>query len=324
MGSFSAQVLVPVTTSLATCGLVFLASAAFTLATFIEPRTESWSRRGQADGLMQRVFGEGRRLFANHFFVQADVYFHSGYYPSIFDQQAKSKDDSHLRKADKPEAQHSEPGHFHDEHCDHSADELHKHDEHCDHSGEDGSVDVESEHFRQMALEKPRDWIEAFGRRFKVTTHKHLSGGNEREMLPWLKLSAEMDPQRIDTYTVAAYWLQNIGRDKEAEDFLRLGLRNNPDSYEILTELAQLLETTRKDDFRAGNLLRLAFLKWQFHERGKEKPDYLGLDKILVRLARIEERAGNKPMAIEYLKQAMKISPAPEALQKQIDQLRQQ
>lgn len=316
-------------TSLATCVLALLASAALTLATFIEPRTESWSRRGQSESLMQRVFGEGRRLFANHFFVQADVYFHSGYYPSIFDQQAKPKDDSHLREGDEHEDHAGNAGHKHDEHCTHAeqqaaADAGHKHNEQCAHGDEHGAVDAESEHYKQMALAQPRDWVEAFGRRFTVTTHKHLAGGNEREMLPWLKLSAEMDPQRIDTYTVAAFWLQNIGRVQEAEDFLRLGLRNNPDSYEILSELALLLERSRKDDFRAGNLLRLALVKWQRQESRKEKPDLVGLDKILVRLAKIEERSGNKAMAIDYLNQAMKISPAPEALQKQIDGLRQQ
>ena len=36
-----------------------------------------------------------------------------------------------------------------------------------------------------------------------------LENGREKEILPWLKLSAEMDPHLIDTYTVAAYWLAN-------------------------------------------------------------------------------------------------------------------
>ena len=48
-----------------------------------------------------------------------------------------------------------------------------------------------------------------FGRKFRVTEHKHLSGDStERELLPWLKISAELDPQRVETYTVAAYWLR--------------------------------------------------------------------------------------------------------------------
>jgi len=44
-------------------------------------------------------------------------------------------------------------------------------------------------------------------------------GRNEREILPWLRLSAELDPQRVETYTVAAYWLRNMGKIAEAEQF---------------------------------------------------------------------------------------------------------
>ncbi len=268
----------------------------------IEPRTDTWSRRAKSGGFIEAVFGEGRRLFANHFFVQADVYFHSGFYPSIFDQQAKPKDREHLSGGG--EEQGSE--HQHTANCQHEA----------------GEVDPESEHYKEMDKGKPRDWVEAFGRRFTVNTHKHLSGGNEREMLPWLRLSAELDPQRLETYTVAAYWLANIGKTQEAEDFLRLGLRNNPDSYEILFELAQLLERAKKDDFRARNLLNLAMSKWERQEAGKKEPDKMGLEKILVHLAKIEERAGNYDLAVKYFQQAKGLSPKPEAVQEQIDKLR--
>src|ERR1700722_18717679 len=36
---------------------------------------------------MTLLLGNSRRMFANHFFVKADAYFHSGFYPSIFDNQ---------------------------------------------------------------------------------------------------------------------------------------------------------------------------------------------------------------------------------------------
>jgi len=42
------------------------------------------------------LLGDGRRLFANHFFIMADVYFHSGYYPSVFDRNAPKPDQRHL------------------------------------------------------------------------------------------------------------------------------------------------------------------------------------------------------------------------------------
>ena len=66
--------------------LLLLLAACFSLATVFEPRASGWSQRGQSDNVLNVLFGDGRRMFANHFFVQADVSFHSGYYPSIFDQ----------------------------------------------------------------------------------------------------------------------------------------------------------------------------------------------------------------------------------------------
>src|SRR5712692_7946408 len=76
--------------------LLLLASACFSLATLLQPRALAWSTRGDSDTVLKVLLGDGRRLFANHFFVKADVYFHSGYYPSIFDQAQAPKDSRHL------------------------------------------------------------------------------------------------------------------------------------------------------------------------------------------------------------------------------------
>src|ERR1051325_908016 len=168
-----------------------LAVLCFSLATLVQPRAARWSRSAQSGSVLKLLLGDGRRIFANQFFVQADVSFHSGYYTSIFDQ------------VEKPKASAMAAGH-------------------SEHS--------EAEHEKEMEfLGQPRDWIERFGRHFRVTEHTHLSHGQEREILPWLKLSADLDPQRVETYTVAAYWLRHrLGKVKEAEEVLREGLRNNP------------------------------------------------------------------------------------------------
>src|SRR5437588_5679833 len=123
----------------------------------------------------------------------------------------------------------------------------------------EGSTEVE-EHERKMNfLGAPRDWIERFGRHFLITEHTHLEGGKEREILPWLKLSAELDPQRIDTYTVAAYWLTRLNKPDDAEKFLREGLRNNPNSYELLFELGRLDYDTYHNAARARNVWQAAW-----------------------------------------------------------------
>ncbi|MGA1238246.1 MAG: hypothetical protein ACO34E_15445, partial [Limisphaerales bacterium] len=49
---------------------------------------------GQADreaGFLSMLLGDGRRLFANHFFAKADAYFHRGRYPTIFDQRQEEE-----------------------------------------------------------------------------------------------------------------------------------------------------------------------------------------------------------------------------------------
>jgi tetratricopeptide (TPR) repeat protein len=267
--------------------LLLLLATCFSLATILDPRTSGWSQRGQSDNVLKILFGDGRRMFANHFFVQADVSFHSGYYPSIFDQaRAATKDTRHLT------AKEGEP--------------------------------AAEEHEKQMNfLGPPRDWIERFGRHFAITEHTHLQGNNEREILPWLKLSSELDPQKIETYTVAAYWLLDLGKVKEAEAFLREGMRNNPDSYDILFSLGRLYYENKHDPSRARNVWELGLRKWAEQEAAEKKPDLLVLDQIAVNLAHLEEKQGNLARAIGLLELSQKGSPNPEALQQQIDDLKQ-
>ncbi len=268
--------------------LLFLLAACLSLATSLQPRASNWSQRGPSASVLQVLLGDGRRIFANHFFVKADIYFHSGYYPSIFDRRQAPKDAHHMTA--------EEPGHEHQE----------------------------EEHEKEMDfLGPPRDWFERFGRHFLVTEHTHLEGGNEREILPWLQLSAELDPQRVETYTVAAYWLRKrLGKVAEAEQFLRQGFRANPGSYEILFELGRLYYENHHDADQARNLWELAARRWREQEPGKKEPDNFALEEITVSLARLEEEQGHWGPAIEWLEQAKKLSPNPDGLQKQIDEAR--
>jgi len=227
------------------------------------------------------------------FFREADVYFHSGYYPTIFDRSQAPKDTRHLTSQEEPG--HEEAGH-----------------------------DEERGHEKEMDfLGPPKDWVERFGRHFMVTEHTHLSGGAEREILPWLRLSAELDPQRVETYTVAAYWLRSrLGKVAEAEQFLREGLQANPDSPEILFELGRLYYQSHHDAARARNVWELALRKWTAQEAGKKDPDLFLLEQIAGNLSALEEQAGNLARAIELLQLAKKASPQPELLQKQIDDMK--
>ena len=265
--------------------LMLLAVAGFSLATTLQPRVSRWRDQATSDSVLKVLLGDGRRIFANQAFVEADVYFHSGYYPSVFDQSQAPKDSRHM-------------------------------------TATEGSTEAEEHEKKMNFLGPPRDWIERFGRHFLISAHTHLAAGKEREILPWLKLSAELDPQRVDTYTVAAYWLRKqLGKPADAEQFLREGARNNPGSYEILFELGRLYQENYHDSARARDLWELALRRWREREGAKKEPDLKSYEEIVINLAHVEEQAGKLTSAIQYLQMAIKASPNPQALQQQIAEL---
>jgi len=263
--------------------LLALLALAFTLATGLALTADNWSLRAKSDNLFGMLFGDARKMFANQFFTMADVYFHSGYYPSIFDRAGK-------------ESEIVETSH--------------------------GHTDTPDDEIKEDFLGKPRDWIDAFGRNFRITQHTHLEHHNEREILPWLRLAADLDPQKIETYTVGAFFLrEHLGRPKQAEAFLREGLRNNPDSYEILFELGRVYHDGYHDADRARNVWQLGLKKFLALPAQKQKDDKLIFEELVVSLAHLEDEAGNYGAAIDWFRAAQKVSPAPDALQKQIDGL---
>ena len=71
--------------------LALLLTTCVTLATYLDPWYQNWAgSRARQTSLLATVMGDSRRLFANHCFVKADEYFHSGFYPTIFDQHDES------------------------------------------------------------------------------------------------------------------------------------------------------------------------------------------------------------------------------------------
>jgi hypothetical protein len=304
-----------------------LAGCAFTLATILQPRAVAWSRSDDSGGLLQTVLGDGKRLFANHFLVKADVSFHGGYYPSIFDSAARPKDRRHLTESEEGEHhEHSEegctdPSHDHSHAEEGCTDPSHAHN-HAEESCTNPNH-AHSQHEKEMALGKPHDWIDAFGRRFIITEHKHLEGGDEREILPWLKIAADLNPDQPDTYAIAAYWLRDMNRSKEAEAFLREGLRNVPDSYELYFELGRLYQKDRNDPTTARNLWDLALNKWLAAEKAGKQPHKMHLEEITVHLSRVEESLGHLERAVKLLEIAASVSPNPETLRSQISEMRE-
>src|SRR5436309_3112619 len=72
--------------------LSLLVTVAFSLTSFLDPCFQTWAgNRSQSTDLLTVALGDSRRLFARHFYVKADAYFHSGYYPTIYDTHTPSE-----------------------------------------------------------------------------------------------------------------------------------------------------------------------------------------------------------------------------------------
>src|SRR3954464_6747024 len=111
-----------------------LLACAASLSTWLEPSFQAWAgSRTKSGNVIATALGESRKLFARHFYVKADAYFHAGYYPSIFDTRLDS-DKLHMASA--------------------TSGTPKEHEEGMDFLGE------------------PKDWIDRFGRNFFPSVHR--------------------------------------------------------------------------------------------------------------------------------------------------------
>lgn len=265
--------------------LGLLLAAAFAFATHLQPWfAAAASKSDLQDSLAEAVLSDSRSLFASQFFTEADVYYHMGYYPSMFDRREQQGV----------------------------------------HMAGDAGLQKEGEEFGSFG--QPHDWLENFGRNFYPSRHEHADtsrAGGEREILPWLWLAAELDPHRVETFTVAAFWLRKgLHQPEEAERFLREGLRANPGDPQILFELGRLYLDDKNDLVRARNVQELAWRKWHERLSPAAEPDDFLRQQILGQLALIEQKDSHWAKAIEYLEKLKEHSPAQKALQAEIDELR--
>jgi len=259
-----------------------------TLATVLDRQFQSSrARQNSSAGVLAALMGDSRRLFAHEFFAMADTYFHSGMYPTIFDfhqpgTELDLKEESH----DKPK----------------------------------GAPEHEKE---TSFLGAPKDWMDRFGRHFYPTSHTHLHGGNEREMLPWLKLAAEMDPHEIDPYLTASYWLRTtLHKPDEAEQFLREGLRANPDSCEILLELGRVYFYNRQNARVARNIFVLARQKWRKQDATGNKPDPHVYEEILGEIVRADRAQGDVKKELADLEELVQVARGKDVLLREIQELK--
>ncbi len=283
--------------------LVAMLVLCFGAGAVLQPHYRAVEQRNhQSDNFFSLVFGDSSRIFANDFSVKADAYYHSGYYPTIFDNR-KGFQTLHVAEDTGAVASHNQ--------------------------GE-----AEDTGF----MGPPRNRIDAFGRHFIPNHHSHLDEGGPAmdlssskkvgEILPWLKFSAELDPNNPDTFVTIAFWLRTkMNNNVEAINVLRDGLRHNPGNPQLYFELARVYLESYADTDRARNILTAASgnleKKLATKALDRNDDDWFMYEQIQMKLAELEEYLHNYPAAIEHLQKVKVVSPAPADIQRHIDQLKE-
>ena len=286
--------------------LLALPVLCFGLAAHLQPQWLGVERaRGQSDNFFNLLLGSSGRIFANSFFVKADAYYHSGFYPTIFDNNSNFQT-PHMAEDTGAVASHNQ--------------------------GAEGDF-----------MGPPRDWIDAFGRHFIPNRHTHLDEGGPTEdlskssevaeILPWLKLAAGLDPENVKTYVVTAFWLRTrLNKVAEAEQVLREGLRHNRNDPQLLLELGRIYFDNYHDPIHARHIWEAGLRSWERETSGESTSERLKLvnenfddrflfEQLQTNLAQLEEKAGHLDAAIARWEQVKLATPKPEEIQKHIDEL---
>jgi tetratricopeptide (TPR) repeat protein len=252
--------------------------------------------------------GSGQRLFAESFYREADVYYHSGYYPSIYDNREAFQ---------------------------------------TEHIGEDTGAVASHNHGEETSFMGPSlDIIDSFGRNFTPSRHTHLDEGGPTddlstsyrvaEILPWLKIASKLNPEDVKTYLVMAFWLRSrLNQVSDAEHVLREGLRNNPRNPQLLFELGRIYFDDYHQPERARALWEGALRAWTEEKPGVPIADRLKYSiqnfddrfiygQLYEHLAVLEKQQTNFNAAIADLQMAKLGSTKPEDVQQQIDDLKRE
>src|SRR5688572_32989307 len=79
---------------------------AFGTSAWLERWFQGWAgSRTKSANVIAVALGDSRKLFAKHFYMKADAYFHAGYYPTIYDGRP---DEGNLAMATGTSGQHDD------------------------------------------------------------------------------------------------------------------------------------------------------------------------------------------------------------------------
>ena len=252
------------------------------LATSIDAYNESFIYKHGLSGLegdiFYKMFGEFKNYFSYMSYIKADIYYHGGIY------------------------------HFHKEEED-SGGCLKKETEHV-HEDTHVREDEKAHGKIRPSLNILLDIANAA----QITEHRHISGKEAKEIVPWIYYAVRLNPHNEMAYAVGGFWLAvKLKKPDEAIRFLKEGLKNNPQSLEICHTLGQIYLLRKKDYKKARDYLETA------KELGrKQNADRFEKRKVYTFLAEAYKRLGEKEKSAVLYKELLNLFPGDKSIEKRI------
>lgn len=151
----------------------------------------------------------------------------------------------------------------------------------------------------------------------------HIGGQNIREIMPWLRFATRIDPQQLDGFLIAAFWLsEEAHRTDVAHTVLLEALRGHPDAYILHLGRGKLF--LRQKNFNAALQSFSAALRCWPRSPVNLKPEDLNMDRaeILTYRALVLEIIGRPAEAVRDLEAVLVLFPNRQAFRDRIEDLK--
>ncbi len=154
------------------------------------------------------------------------------------------------------------------------------------------------------------------------TAHVHREGDQVREIVPWLWMASRADPNNIQHYLVASFWLAHeAGQSDLARALLAEARWNNPFSYPIAMEDA-LIALKHGEVNDAASLLNAGLAFWDIAKDNESEEARHDRSRMLLYRALIHEGRGKKEEAIADLQEILRLYPERKEIELRISELR--
>jgi tetratricopeptide (TPR) repeat protein len=152
--------------------------------------------------------------------------------------------------------------------------------------------------------------------------HVHPEGEHVQEIMPWLRFATQVDPDNVEAYLVASFWMSgNESRRPDlALDILREALRHHPRDYRIYNEKGRV-HLIMQDAKKAAIAFDAGISLWPSDQDAEDEGVRNELAQMITYRAFLYELDGDAQEAVRLLERAGEMFPENRAIAQRIEDL---